>query len=57
MGLKFSDIEMAFEFVSSAPMTAHSAILCTDTGEIYYSSDGVGKIKSSLLNKGATQRI
>ena len=39
MGINFSDIEMAFEFVSSAPMTAHTAILCKDTGEIYYTSD------------------
>jgi len=37
--LQFSDIKMAFEFVSSAPMSVNTAILCKDTGEIFYTSD------------------
>jgi hypothetical protein len=39
MKIKFSDIELAFEFVSSAPMTANVAVICKETGEIFYSSD------------------
>jgi len=39
MGIKFSDIEDAFFYVSSAPMTANIAVLCKDTGEILYASD------------------
>ena len=39
MEIKFSDIELAFEYVSSAPMTSNTSVLCKETGEIYYSSD------------------
>lgn len=39
MAIKFSDIEHAFIYVSSAPMTAKTAILCKETGEIFYASD------------------
>jgi len=39
MEIKFSDIELAFEYVSSATMTSNTAVLCKETGEIYYSSD------------------
>jgi hypothetical protein len=39
MAIKFSDIEHAFFYVSSAPMTAKTAILCQETGEIFYASD------------------
>lgn len=39
MAIKFSDIEHAFFYVSSAPMTANTAILCKETGEIFYASD------------------
>ena len=39
MEIKFSDIELAFEYVSSAPMTSNTAVLCKETGEIFYSSD------------------
>ncbi len=39
MAIKFSDIEHAFFYVSSAPMTAKTAILCKETGEIFYASD------------------
>ena len=39
MEIQFSDIELAFEYVSSAPMTSNTAVLCKDTGEIFYSSD------------------
>lgn len=41
MEIKFSDIELAFEYVSSAPMSSNTAILCKESGEIYYSSDYV----------------
>jgi len=39
MEIKFSDIEDAFFFVSSAPMTANTAVLCKETGELFYASD------------------
>ena len=39
MKIKFSDIELAFDFVSSAPMTANAAIICKEAGEIFYTSD------------------
>ena len=39
MEIKFSDIEDAFFYVSSAPMAANTAILCKETGEIFYASD------------------
>jgi len=39
MGIKFSDIEDAFFYVSSAPMTANIAVLCKETGEILYASE------------------
>ena len=39
MAIKFSDIEHAFFYVSSAPMTAKTAILCKETGEIFFASD------------------
>ena len=39
MEIKFSDIELAFEYVSSAPMTSNTAVLCNKTGDIFYSSD------------------
>jgi hypothetical protein len=39
MRIKFSDIELAFYYVSSAPMTANVAVICKETGEIFYTSD------------------
>ena len=39
MEIKFSDIELAFDFVNSAPMTANVAVICKETGEIFYKSD------------------
>ena len=39
MAIKFEDIEHAFLYVSSGPMTANTAILCKETGEIFYASD------------------
>jgi len=39
MEIKFSDIEIAFEYVSSTPMTANTAVICKETGEIYFRSD------------------
>ena len=39
MEIKFSDIEHAFFFVSSASMTANTAVLCKETGELFYASD------------------
>ena len=39
MPIKFSDIEDAFFFVSMGEMYMHSAILCIETGQIFYISD------------------
>ena len=39
MRFKFSDVEDAFFYVSSAPMMTNSALLCKETGEIFYHSD------------------
>ena len=39
MGIKFSDIEDAFLFVSMSPMYTNHAILCKETGKIYYASE------------------
>jgi hypothetical protein len=39
MAIKFDDIEHAFLYVNAAPMTANTAILCKETGEIFYASD------------------
>jgi hypothetical protein len=39
MSIKFSDIEDAFFFVSSASMYTNSAILCKESGKIFYQSD------------------
>ena len=37
--ITFSEIQDAFLFVSSAEYGMHSAILCKDTGQIYYHSE------------------
>ena len=39
MGIKFSEIEDAFFYVSSAHMYANSAILCKESGKILYQSE------------------
>ena len=39
MPIKFSDIEDAFFFVSMGEMFMNSAILCIETGQIFYISD------------------
>jgi hypothetical protein len=39
MPIKFRDIEDAFFFVSMGEMYMNSAILCIETGEIFYISD------------------
>ena len=39
MGIKFSEIEDAFFFVNSAYMYTNSAILCKESGKIFYQSD------------------
>lgn len=39
MGIKFSEIEDAFFFVSMAPMFSNHAILCKETGKIFYESE------------------
>ena len=39
MPIKFSDIEDAFFFVSMGEMYMNSAILCIETGQIFYNSD------------------
>lgn len=38
----FSDIETAFEYVGSAEVETRTAILCKDTGEIYFQSETAG---------------
>lgn len=43
MKFNFHDIDMAFEFVSSAAEYANGAILDTETGKIYYRSDMLGE--------------
>jgi hypothetical protein len=39
MGIKFSDIEDAYLFVSMAMEFSNQAILCKETGEIFYASE------------------
>lgn len=39
MALIFDEIESAFFYVSTAPEFARTAILCRDTGQIFYTSD------------------
>ena len=39
MKFKFTDIDLAFDFVSSAPMTENHAIICLKTGAIFYTSE------------------
>ena len=39
MKFKFADIDLAFDFVSSAPMTENSAIICIKTGAIFCKSE------------------
>ncbi len=39
MRIKFSDIENAFFFVSMDQMYMHNAIICKDTGKIFYTSE------------------
>lgn len=39
MDISFEDIELAFYYVSSDQMFSHSAILCRETGEIFYISE------------------
>ena len=39
MKCKFKDLEMAYDFVSSAPYGEHSAVLRRDTGKILYHSE------------------
>jgi hypothetical protein len=36
---KFSDLEFAFDFVSSGPPLEHSAFLCTETGVCYWHTE------------------
>ena len=39
MGVKFSDIEDAYFFVSMSPLYTNQAILCKGTGKIYFASE------------------
>ncbi|MDL1959816.1 MAG: hypothetical protein LWX01_12150 [Deltaproteobacteria bacterium] len=39
MKIQFDDIENAFHFVSMEPMYGNQAILCKETGEIFYISE------------------
>lgn len=41
--MKFSDIESAFEFVSSAPQCSNSALVSLKTGETFFQSDLSGE--------------
>ena len=43
MEIKFSDIVLAFEFVGSEPEMSNIAVLCKETGEIFYASDFTGE--------------
>jgi hypothetical protein len=38
MGYAYRDIEEAYLFVNAGPEFEHNAVLCKDTGEIYYAS-------------------
>lgn len=38
MAISFDDIELAFDYVSSDQKFMNSAILCSETGEIFYVS-------------------
>ena len=50
--VKFSDIQDAYLFVSSAPYGDHSAVLRMDTGQILYSSEtgGIDEIEDADLD-------
>jgi hypothetical protein len=50
--INFSDIEEAYFFVSSASYGMHSAVLCKDTGRIFYSSEmgGIDEIGDEDLD-------
>jgi len=50
--IKFSDIQDAYLFVSSAPYGDHSAVLRMDTGQILYSSEmgGIDEIEDADLD-------
>ncbi len=50
--VKFSDIQDAYSFVSSAPYGDHSAVLRMDTGQILYSSEmgGIDEIEDADLD-------
>jgi hypothetical protein len=37
--IPYADVENAFMFASMGPVCSHSAILCRDTGQFYYTSD------------------
>lgn len=39
MGFAYRDIEEAYFFVNAGPGFEHNAVLCKDTGEIYYASE------------------
>ena len=43
MRIKFGDIEDAFLFVSMSPEFINRAILCRETGEIFYASEYTGE--------------
>lgn len=37
--IKYDDLSLAFDFVSSAPPTEHRAFVCMDTGKVYWVSE------------------
>ena len=50
MKMKYTDIEMAFDFVSSGPSEQSYALLDKETGKIYYDSDlsGIFEIPNNI---------
>ena len=50
MKIKFIDIEMAFDFVSSGPPEQNHALLDKDTGKIYYDAElsGIYEIPKNI---------
>ena len=46
--VKFTDIDMAFEFASSSSFSDNEAFLCLKTGKIYYSSDLIDEDEEPL---------
>ena len=48
MPTSFSDIELAFEFVSSTSVGTNEAFLCRRTGKIYWRSDSLDELDEEI---------